>query len=493
MLAMAIACPGTISPKSSIRRRGDYRLLNRARAPRTAMKVTLLGHASILVEMAGATCLMDPVIFDPFEEGAVTSCPKRTVFPDRLPRVDTLIVSHRHPDHFDLRSLALLPRDADVIVPGDPLIGYALKALGFRHIHPVAPMAPILSDQFELYPTRSEVTTVREFGMVFKDATGTFWNQVDSALSPGTIDAVRQRFGHIDLLFAMYASQNFDYFDRRSVEFPFETHRQNLANVIRIDPRAVAPGAAGFRFCGAQAWLNAFLFPISRRRFGEDLQRLGFGGAIAIMNPGDVFDIATGRVVHRPGASAIAVMDEDDSAAIDFDPTAPVPPLSDPNPDGQSRQALHRVIDPLIEGLADHARTGGAGTDKVISLYRRHGAIYALTVVFPDGEVERRQFDFSADGVQVISGTTAPGNMGHSIAASALAALVEHTKSFFYVRAYSRRHQALYDVVATAEGPQLQRHMLPDLLLHYVLNVAPESERAARLFVDRQLSALERV
>jgi hypothetical protein len=43
------------------------------------MKVTLLGHASVLVEMNGATCLMDPVFFDPFEEGAVVSCPEQVV------------------------------------------------------------------------------------------------------------------------------------------------------------------------------------------------------------------------------------------------------------------------------------------------------------------------------------------------------------------------------------------------------------------------------
>jgi L-ascorbate metabolism protein UlaG (beta-lactamase superfamily) len=42
------------------------------------MRITLLGHAALLVELAGATCLMDPVFFDPFEEGAVVSCPRRT-------------------------------------------------------------------------------------------------------------------------------------------------------------------------------------------------------------------------------------------------------------------------------------------------------------------------------------------------------------------------------------------------------------------------------
>ena len=50
-----------------------------------AMKITLLGHASVLVELAGTTCLMDPVFFDPFEEGAVVSCPQRTTHPERLP------------------------------------------------------------------------------------------------------------------------------------------------------------------------------------------------------------------------------------------------------------------------------------------------------------------------------------------------------------------------------------------------------------------------
>jgi L-ascorbate metabolism protein UlaG (beta-lactamase superfamily) len=64
-----------------------------------AMRITLLGHATVLVEMEGATRLMDPVLVDPFAEGAVTSCPDRRVNSERLPRSDILIVSHRNPDH----------------------------------------------------------------------------------------------------------------------------------------------------------------------------------------------------------------------------------------------------------------------------------------------------------------------------------------------------------------------------------------------------------
>ena len=52
------------------------------------MKVTLLGHATVIVEASGTTLLMDPVFFDPFEEGAVVSCPRRTVCLERLPSID---------------------------------------------------------------------------------------------------------------------------------------------------------------------------------------------------------------------------------------------------------------------------------------------------------------------------------------------------------------------------------------------------------------------
>jgi UDP-MurNAc hydroxylase len=178
---------------------------------RADMKVTALGHASILVELNGATCLMDPVFFDPFEEGAVVSCPKRIVYPEKLLPIDILVVSHRHPDHFDIPSLARISRDCDAICPADPLIVYALQKLGFSRIHPVHPMGSIASADFELYPSRSEVGSVREFGMVFRDRSGTFWNQVDTSLSADTIATVLGRFGPVDLLFAMHASQNFDF------------------------------------------------------------------------------------------------------------------------------------------------------------------------------------------------------------------------------------------------------------------------------------------
>lgn len=457
------------------------------------MKITLLGHASILVQMKGVRCLMDPVFSDPFEEGAVVSCPKRTVFPERLPPIDILIVSHRHPDHFDIRSLAQLPRDCDAICPADPLIAYALKQLGFARIHPVSAMAPILSADFQLFPTRSEVRTVREFGMVFSDATGTFWNQVDSFLSTSTIQAVQDRFRGVDLLFAMYASQNFEFFDSLTAYFPFDTHRANLESVLRIRPRAVVPGAAGFRFCGDHAWLNAFLFPISRERFLADLQSLDPNIQAHILNPGDEVQIEAGQVEFRHGASSIVRMEEEDTFKIGFDPTASIPPLADPNPPGYSQAMLARITEAfVVGGVQSYVRSGYASADPVIQAYRRYHVHYAIAIVFPDTRVRWFAFEFARQAPWLVARDDhrVRADMVHRIAASALVGWIAHDKSFFYVRAYSRRFSTLYALDQVGKKVQITPQKLPDLLMHYLLNVAPGSRLAAKHQVDKELQRL---
>src|SRR5258708_4164876 len=67
----------------------------------------------------------------------------------------------------------------------------------------------------------------------------------------------------------------------------------------------------------------------------------------------------------------------------------------------------------------------------------------------------------------------------HRITASALAGWIEYRKSFFYVRAYSRRFTTLYELEPKGESVRLRPLLLPDLLMHYLF------ERGAR-FPDRR-------
>jgi hypothetical protein len=224
---------------------------------------------------------------------------------------------------------------------------HGLRELGFERINPVHPMGEILDDGFELYSTRSEIRSIPEFGMVFRDRSGIFWNQVDSCLSPQTIDAVLDRFGHVDVLFAM---------SRRRARAPH-----------RGAGRRAAP-------------------------------------------------------VHRPAGR-----------------------------DRPGRLGVCRPRRPL-----------------------------RIDVVLPDGDARSYQWEFGSPTAQV----------SHRIAATALLEWATHTKDFFSVRCWSRRSQLAYRVRRDSEQTLLDGVTVPDLVMHYLINVAPGSELAAKHHIDAQLRQL---
>jgi glyoxylase-like metal-dependent hydrolase (beta-lactamase superfamily II) len=147
------------------------------------MKVTLLGHASLLLELDGANVLMDPVFQDPFQDGAVVACPQREIFVDRLPRIDKVVISHAHLDHFDLRSLDRLPRHLEVLCPQDPVLPYALGKLGFKNVRTLAANQLVDFGSWQILTTYSDVDVI-EVGSSSAIAPAACWNEVDSVVNP---------------------------------------------------------------------------------------------------------------------------------------------------------------------------------------------------------------------------------------------------------------------------------------------------------------------
>jgi hypothetical protein len=459
------------------------------------MRITLLGHASVYIEMQGTRCLMDPVFQDPFEDTAVVSCPRRTIALDAIPPIDLLVISHAHLDHFDVPSLAHIAktsRHCDVLCPKDKPILYALERLGFTKVHPEEPRKHFKFGKYELLTTPSNVTNVIEFGVVFKDQSGTFWNQVDSIIAPETIpELVEHAGGKIDLLFAMYASQNFNFFESRGTGFPHSMHQMNLTNVMLIRPRMAVPGAAGFRFAGAgMDWCNAFLFPMSRERFVADLARVAPDIPTRLANPGDVFEIDRAGVHFRPAVSKIARTIEDDTDLLRFDPTATVPPLSDPNPSGLSMDDLIRGVEQSLEAFSSFVRDAlSEGGDPIVGELRRLGASYAVGVVFPDGPEKWLRIDLGGDEPRFerSEGSARPADAGHRIVASALTAWMARQKTYFYLRAFSRKWSTLYEL-GTAEGRAvLQSKEMRDLLAYYLERKAKGADLALKQWLDLQL------
>lgn len=91
-----------------------------ARVEGSALEVTMVGHATVLVQTEGLNILTDP-IWSERASPVDFAGPKRVTAPgiafDDLPRIDLVLVSHGHWDHLDLDTLeALWVRDRPLIL-----------------------------------------------------------------------------------------------------------------------------------------------------------------------------------------------------------------------------------------------------------------------------------------------------------------------------------------------------------------------------------------
>ncbi|MCU1257221.1 MAG: hypothetical protein JWO80_106 [Bryobacterales bacterium] len=114
-----------------------------SRWPETGLYATWLGHSTVLIKADGVTILTDPIFSKRagLNLGPVTLGVKRLAPPAlklrELPKIDAIVLSHAHMDHFDLPSLrALKNRDTAVFTASKT--GDLLKAARYREVHELA-------------------------------------------------------------------------------------------------------------------------------------------------------------------------------------------------------------------------------------------------------------------------------------------------------------------------------------------------------------------
>ena len=92
------------------------------------MRITYVGHATVLIDMDGVRLMTDPVL-----RGRIAHLRRREPVPaESLRGVDTVLISHAHMDHLDPPSLAKLGDEMPMVVPRGA--GPLLRRKKFRRV-----------------------------------------------------------------------------------------------------------------------------------------------------------------------------------------------------------------------------------------------------------------------------------------------------------------------------------------------------------------------
>ena len=100
------------------------------------MRITYIGHATLLIEIGGRRFLTDPN-FDTTLGRLLPRVSAPGIALGALPALDAIVLSHAHADHLSFDSLDNLPRSIPLLAP--PTIARWLRARGYTHAEPVSP------------------------------------------------------------------------------------------------------------------------------------------------------------------------------------------------------------------------------------------------------------------------------------------------------------------------------------------------------------------
>ena len=94
-------------------------------------RITYVGHATVLIELAGTRVITDPVLRTRLFGRIISRAGEEPAPIDPPP--DAILISHQHPDHLDVPSLQQLGPEVPVIAPRGA--GRRLRRAGMKTVH----------------------------------------------------------------------------------------------------------------------------------------------------------------------------------------------------------------------------------------------------------------------------------------------------------------------------------------------------------------------
>ena len=316
-------------------------------------------------------------------------CPKREIDFDKFPEVNVLYLSHRHQDHFDVRTLAFLKRskilspDFILIAPNDPVLLEVLKALEFPFPRVSADFESFRIKNVDFTPTPSLIeANFPEHGLIVYDGEVTIWNQVDTVVSPTIIQYMKENHPPIDLMHARFLpllEGNFTF--HQAMRLPFEEYSSFMKVVKAVGPRFIVPGSAGFRYCNEYGFLNRYSFPTCQKQYLVDMAAFCPEAGQSPFYPGDVAEVLSKGVKVKPQQSHFVQTLEEDSFRIEFKPLMQVEPILNRTADSvQYEKQYKEVVDFIENQMIERLQKC-----RFLEIWERWRAVYQLELFWANG------------------------------------------------------------------------------------------------------------
>jgi hypothetical protein len=281
------------------------------------LATTFLGHQGWLFRTDKAAVLVDPLLCEDF--GGIHALdyrvfPPRQWVPEAFPKLDALILSHEHDDHFDIPSLAKLHRDIPVYLSARSSFAARriLEQMGFT-VHALVPGESLRFADLEVTAFTGDHVSVNcgdewdtlPFLVRSTEGHGSFFSMVDITITQAHVEwaaAKAMRPGLISWTNnALDWSHMADYLKER-VEGTQQCFMNMGVGHKLIEqtwgtPQGMVMCAGGFAFTGDKAWLNDRVFCVDTeavcKMIGNVYKKEKFFSGV----PGQTFTMKANKLV----------------------------------------------------------------------------------------------------------------------------------------------------------------------------------------------------